>query len=173
MENSTWYNNQVRGQCCNLAVQSCYITIPWQHVLSCMNMAVDLSRRFQQRCSSLFVHQAMNSLFQHAWSTEQACRRFYVCQRALGSAHKRNDVWTDYLTSWRESNLKSNRNCYTNPNGNPTFQSPTYKIETLKQGERWRSKITSFGFCLRKKRRINSVRVSCACIWPFRAFWSF
>ena len=28
-------------------------------------MAVDLSWWFQQRCSSLFVHQAMNSLFQH------------------------------------------------------------------------------------------------------------
>ena len=34
--------------------------IPWQHVLlSCMNMAVDSSWLFQQRCSSLFVHQAM------------------------------------------------------------------------------------------------------------------
>ena len=46
--------------CCNIAVQSYYFIIPWQHVLSCMNMAVDLSWWFQQRCSSLFVHQAMN-----------------------------------------------------------------------------------------------------------------
>ena len=64
----TSYNNQVHG-CCNNVVQSCYFTILWQHVLSCMNMAVDLSWWFQQRCSSLFVHQAMNSLFQHAWTT--------------------------------------------------------------------------------------------------------
>ena len=34
-----------------------------------MNMAVDLSWWFQQRCSSLFVHQAINSLFQHAWTS--------------------------------------------------------------------------------------------------------
>ena len=85
MQNSTWYNNQVHG-CCNIAVQSCYFIIPWQHVLSCMNMAVDLTwwsqqrcsslfvhqafnNLFQQRCSSLFVHQAMNSLFQHAWTS--------------------------------------------------------------------------------------------------------
>ena len=33
------------------------------------NMAVDLSWWFQQRCSSLFVHQATNSLFQHAWTS--------------------------------------------------------------------------------------------------------
>ena len=65
MQNPTWYNNQIHG-CCNIAVQSCYFIILWQHVLSCMNMAVDLSWWFQQRCSSLFVHQAMNSLFQHA-----------------------------------------------------------------------------------------------------------
>ena len=55
--------------CCNIAVQSCYFIIPWPRVLSCMNMAVDLSWWFQQRCSSLFVHQAMNSLFQHAWTS--------------------------------------------------------------------------------------------------------
>ena len=68
----TCYNN-ITGKfvhgCCNIAVQSCYFIIPWQHVLSCMNMAVDLSWWFQQRCSSLFVHQAMNSLFQHAWTS--------------------------------------------------------------------------------------------------------
>ena len=34
-----------------------------------MDMAVDLSWWFQQRCSSLFVHQAMNSLVQHAWTS--------------------------------------------------------------------------------------------------------
>ena len=68
MQNPTWYNNQVHG-CCNIAVQSCYFIIPWQHVQSCMNMAVDLSPWFQQHCSSLFVHQAMNSLFQHAWTS--------------------------------------------------------------------------------------------------------
>ena len=68
MQNPTWYNNHVHG-CCNIAVQSCYFIIPWQHVLSCMNMAVDLSRWFQQHCSSLFVHQAMDSLFQHAWTS--------------------------------------------------------------------------------------------------------
>ena len=55
--------------CCNIAVQSCYFIIPWQHVQSCMNMAVDLSWWFQQRCSSLFVHQATSSLFQHAWTS--------------------------------------------------------------------------------------------------------
>ena len=68
-------SNQVHG-CCNIVVQSCYFIIPWQHVLSCMNMqAVDLSWWFQQRCSSLFVHQAMNNLFQHAWTDEQACQQ--------------------------------------------------------------------------------------------------
>ena len=55
--------------CCNIAVQSCYFIIPWQHVVSCMNMAVGLSRWFQQRCSSLSVHEAMNSLLQHAWTS--------------------------------------------------------------------------------------------------------
>ena len=35
---------------------------------ACMNMGVALSRLFQQRLS-LFVHQAMNSLFQHAWTS--------------------------------------------------------------------------------------------------------
>ena len=34
-----------------------------------MNMAVDLSWWFQQRCLTLFVHQTMNSLFQHAWTS--------------------------------------------------------------------------------------------------------
>ena len=66
--NPTWYNNQVHS-CCNIAVQFCYFIIPWQHVLSWMNNAVDLSWWFQQRCSSLFVHQAMNTLFQHAWTS--------------------------------------------------------------------------------------------------------
>ena len=42
------YNNQVHG-CCNIAVQACYFIIPWQHVQSGMNMAVDLSWWFQQR----------------------------------------------------------------------------------------------------------------------------
>ena len=32
MQNPTWYNNQVHGCCCNIAVQSCYFIIPWQHV---------------------------------------------------------------------------------------------------------------------------------------------
>ena len=67
MQNPTWYNHQVHG-CCNIAVQSCYFLIPWQHVLSCMKMAVDLSWRSQQR-SGMFVHQALNSLFQHAWTS--------------------------------------------------------------------------------------------------------
>ena len=53
----------------NIAVQSCYFIIPWPHVLSCMNMSVDLSWWFKQRCSSLFVHQAMNSLFQQPWAS--------------------------------------------------------------------------------------------------------
>ena len=30
--------------CCNIAVQSCYFIILCQHVLSCMNNAVDISR---------------------------------------------------------------------------------------------------------------------------------
>ena len=69
MQNPNWYNNHVHGFC-NIAVQSCYFIIPWlQHVLSCMNIAVDLSWWFQQLCPSLFVHQAMNSLFQHAWTS--------------------------------------------------------------------------------------------------------
>ena len=67
IQNPTWYNNHVQ-YCCNIAVQSCYFIIPWQHVLSCMNMAVDLSWWLQQR-SSLFVHQAMNSLFLHVWTS--------------------------------------------------------------------------------------------------------
>ena len=37
--------------CCNIAVQSCYFIVPWQHVLSYLNVAVDLSWWFQQRCS--------------------------------------------------------------------------------------------------------------------------
>ena len=36
---------------------------------SSMNNADDLSRWFQQRCSNQFVHQVMNSLFQHACSS--------------------------------------------------------------------------------------------------------
>ena len=69
----------------NLVISSFHHTT-WQRVLSCMNMAVDLSRWFQQRCSSLFVHQAMNSLFQHHHTSsynrhttssyiEQACQQ--------------------------------------------------------------------------------------------------
>ena len=102
MQNPTWYNNQIHG-CCNIAVQSCYFILSWQYVLSCMNMAVDLSwwfqPRFQQRCSSLFVHQAMNSLFQHTWTTlfklasstmfksvnrQKQAVRFYVCTIGSG-----------------------------------------------------------------------------------------
>ena len=59
MQNPTWYNNQVRGCWCNIAVRCCYFIIPSQYVLSCMNMAVDLWW-FQQRCSNLFVHQAQS-----------------------------------------------------------------------------------------------------------------
>ena len=51
----------------SLRCLNCYFIIAWQHVLSCMNNAVDLSSWFQLRCSSLFVPQAMSSLFQHAW----------------------------------------------------------------------------------------------------------
>ena len=36
---------------------------------TCMKMAVDLSWWFQQRSSNLLFHQAMNSLFQHAWTS--------------------------------------------------------------------------------------------------------
>ena len=73
MQNPTWNNNQVHD-CCNIiVVQSCYFIIPWQHVLSCMNMAVDLSWWFQQRCSSMFVHQDMDSLFQHARTSLPLC----------------------------------------------------------------------------------------------------
>ena len=53
MRNPTWYNQVNR--CCNIAVQSCNFIIPWQHVLSCMNMAIGLSRWLQQRCSNLSV----------------------------------------------------------------------------------------------------------------------
>ena len=62
MENPTWYNDQVHG-CCNITVQSCLLIVPWQHVLSCMNNAVDLSWWFQQRCSSLYVRSSS-----HAWT---------------------------------------------------------------------------------------------------------
>ena len=41
MQNPTWYNQ--RHGCCNIAIQSCNFIILLQHVLSCMNMAVDLS----------------------------------------------------------------------------------------------------------------------------------
>ena len=44
MQNRNGNNNPVHG-CCDIAVQSCYF-IPRQHVLSCINMAVDLSRWF-------------------------------------------------------------------------------------------------------------------------------
>ena len=57
------YNNLVTSLF-NLLI----LIIPWEHVLPCMNMAVNLSC-FQQLCSSLFVHQAMNTLFQHAWTS--------------------------------------------------------------------------------------------------------
>ena len=76
MQNPTWYNNQVHG--CSIAVQSCHLIIPWQHVLSCMDMAVDLLWWFKQRCSRLFVHQAMNSLFQH--------RHVEACQQHCSSS---------------------------------------------------------------------------------------
>ena len=101
MQNPTWYNNQVHG-CRNITVQSYYFIIPWQHVVSCVNMAVDLSWWFQQHCSSLFVHRAMNSLFQHAWTSlsttmfklasstmfnpvnrQKQTVRFYVCMCPL------------------------------------------------------------------------------------------
>ena len=60
--------------------------------------AVDLSWWFQQRCSNLFIHQVMNSLFQHIWTNlsttmfklasstmfkpvnrQKQAVRFYVC----------------------------------------------------------------------------------------------
>ena len=75
MQNPTWYNNQVHGSC-NIAVQSCYFIIPWQHVLSCMNMAVDLSWwfHFQQRWLK------PSSAFIKPWTVcsnmyEQACQQ--------------------------------------------------------------------------------------------------
>ena len=48
-----------------------------------MNMTVDLSWWFQQRCSSLFVHQAMNSLFQHAASTSLSATMFKLASSTM------------------------------------------------------------------------------------------
>ena len=80
----------------------------------CMNMAVDLSWWFQQRRSSLFVHQATNSLFQHARTTlsitmfklasstmfkpvnrQKHAGRFYVCRG-------KGELWSIFSAeSWR------------------------------------------------------------------------
>ena len=58
----------VRG-CCNIAVQSCYFIIPWQHVLSCMNNAVagfimmvptTLFKSVRLSCHEQFVPTCMN-----------------------------------------------------------------------------------------------------------------
>ena len=47
--------------------------IPWQHVLSCMNMAVDLSWWFQQRCSSLLCYKIIQNLIMLHY-----CRFFFT-----------------------------------------------------------------------------------------------
>ena len=71
-KNPTWYNNQVHG-CCNIAVQSCYFFTPWQHVLSCMDMAVDLSWWFPnnvvQACSFIKPWTVCSNMH------EQACQQ--------------------------------------------------------------------------------------------------
>ena len=73
-------------------------------------LSVDLSWWFQQRCSSLFVHQAMNSLFQHASASitslsttmfklasstmfkpvnrQKQAVRFYVCSSRVRVSHR-------------------------------------------------------------------------------------
>ena len=84
MQNPTWYNNQVHG-CCNIAVQSCYFIIPWQHgsnnvvqVCSfikprtvCSNMH---EQACQQHCSSWPAQPCSNWPAQPC-STVQACRQ--------------------------------------------------------------------------------------------------
>ena len=45
----------------NLVISSFYHAGTW--------LLIYHDRWFQQNCSSLFVHQAMNSLFQHAWTS--------------------------------------------------------------------------------------------------------
>ena len=93
MQNSTWYNNQVHG-CCNIAVQSCYFIIPWQHVLSCMNMVVDLTWWSQQRCSSLFVHQAINNLFQQRCSSLFVHQPWTICSNNIVQVCSFIKPWT-------------------------------------------------------------------------------
>ena len=55
--------------CCNIAVQFCYVIIPWQHVLSCMNNAVagfimmvptTLFKSVRLSCHEQFVPTCMN-----------------------------------------------------------------------------------------------------------------
>ena len=58
MQSPTWYNNQVHS-CCNIAVQ-------FYHVWTWLLIYHDGSNNVVQ---ILFVHQAMNSLFQHAWTS--------------------------------------------------------------------------------------------------------
>ena len=63
-------------------------TLPFNLVISSFpdNMLLiyhDSDQWFQQRCSSLFVHHAMNSLFQHA--CEQACQQH--CSSCLQLDH--------------------------------------------------------------------------------------
>ena len=56
--------------CCNIVVQTCHFIIPWQHILSCMNMAVDLSWWFQQWtvCSNNHVQACHIIYFLTIWS---------------------------------------------------------------------------------------------------------
>ena len=100
MQNPTWYNNQVHG-CCNIAVQSCYFIIPWQHVLSCMNMAVDLSWWFQQRCSSLFVHVLMFRVFMYSVPTCMSTTLFKLASSTMLKPFNRQKQAVHFhLCSW-------------------------------------------------------------------------
>ena len=82
----TCYNN-ITGKfvhgCCNIAVQSCYFIIPWQHVLSCMNNACQQLRSSwpAQPCSSLSTTTfklASSTMLKRVNRQKQAVR-LYMC----------------------------------------------------------------------------------------------
>ena len=69
---------------------------------ACMNMAVDLSWWRSNNCSSLFVHQAMNSLFQHAW-TSMSTTMFKLTNSTMfkPAVNRQKQAMGFYVCRWR------------------------------------------------------------------------
>ena len=112
MQNPTWYNNQVNG-CCNIAV---WILLFRHSLTTCsMNMAVDFSWWFQQRCSSLFVHQAMNKPVNNTVQTGQlnhvqACQQVKTSCAFVYMCSKNNIIYLFYtikiqMVYWRSCGM--------------------------------------------------------------------